>query len=772
MSSRPYLLSLLFGCTLLPSYSQTLSTNASTLRFQATVGSTTLPQAQNVNVQSAPAGASFTVAISGPAPHFAGWLLVSAQSGRAPQTVSVQVNPTGLAAGTYTGTITITGTTGTPPPTTAVAVTLVVGTPPPAITLSPTSLTFQYTTGLPVTGNPALTSSFVLSNTGAATAATLAVQGAPWLRVSPTGNITLAGLLNSITVSVDPTGLAPKSYTASITIRSTGAANPQVTLPVTLNVVAAPPNVISTWPLGVIQQSAQSFVTLYGENYFSNSTVAATGFTNEATITVTDGSSTTTESFFIPVYASSATGLRIPMGSPLPGGRVSQAIAPIALTAVGGTAPYTWRLQSGQLPPGITLSAGQLQGTPTAAGTYFFTLEVKDSRSPVAGLSYMPFKMNIMPATVSTLRISGPANVLVAGTVASAYSGGNAAVAVGAAPLSTLTWSAQALPTGMTINSSTGVLAGTPSTTGLQGPLTARQAGENAILVTVPSSFLLNPGYLRMAVSTPNPGGGNSSEAQFQVFGPRPQVNAVVDSASYNQGTISPGQIITIFGLGLGPATLTLFNPAVPAPQIPNALPATGPATSVTIGGTAAPILYTSANQVSVIVPYNVSGASADLLLSYNGLTSQPFTLAVAPTTPGVYTTDASGRGQGAILNYNATTNDYSLNSNASAATKGGIVVLYVNGIGTTNASLLAPGTAASNLIPATPAVTPSASVSVTIGGIAASVAGAVSPPGSVPGLLQVNVTVPSNAPTGAAVPVLVNIGGVDSQSGVTMAIR
>ncbi|MFO0282715.1 MAG: hypothetical protein ACK532_12450, partial [Acidobacteriota bacterium] len=76
MSSRPYLLSLLFGCVLMPSYSQTLSTNASTLRFQATVGSTTLPQAQNVNVQSAPAGASFTVAISGPAPHFAGWLLV------------------------------------------------------------------------------------------------------------------------------------------------------------------------------------------------------------------------------------------------------------------------------------------------------------------------------------------------------------------------------------------------------------------------------------------------------------------------------------------------------------------------------------------------------------------------------------------------------------------------------------------------------------------------------------------------------------------------
>jgi uncharacterized protein (TIGR03437 family) len=324
----------------------------------------------------------------------------------------------------------------------------------------------------------------------------------------------------------------------------------------------------------------------------------------------------------------------------------------------------------------------------------------------------------------------------------------------------------------MSINPTTGVISGVPGSIGLQGNLTARQVGENAMLVTVPASFLINPGYLRMAVTTPNPGGGTSSEAQFQIYGPRPQVIAVVDSASYTQGTISPGQIITIFGLGLGPSSLTLFNPAVPAPQIPNALPYTGPTTSVTIGGVPAPILYTSANQVSVIVPYNITGASADLVLTYDSLDSQPFSLSLAAATPGVYTTDASGRGQGAILNYNIATNDYTLNSTASPASRGGIVVLYVSGIGQTNDSTANPTTAASTLIPANSVVTPMGAVSVTIGGIAASVIGAVSPVGSVPGLLQVNVTVPSSAPTGAAVPVLVNIGGVDSQAGVTMAIR
>ena len=97
-------------------WAQTLTTNNASLRFTATVGATTLPTAQTVSVQSAPPGGGFTVAVTGAAPHYAGWLLVSAASGRAPQTVSVQVNPTGLAAGSYAGTITFTGTAGSPLP--------------------------------------------------------------------------------------------------------------------------------------------------------------------------------------------------------------------------------------------------------------------------------------------------------------------------------------------------------------------------------------------------------------------------------------------------------------------------------------------------------------------------------------------------------------------------------------------------------------------------------------------------------------------------------
>jgi uncharacterized protein (TIGR03437 family) len=742
-----------------------LTVTSNTLRFTATTGSSSLPAAQSLTVQSTPIGLGFTIATSGPAPHNGAWLLTSVNSGRAPQTLSVQVNPTGLAAGSYTATITLTATSGIPAPTATINVSLTVGTPPPTITVSPTALVFNYLTGQPIAGNSALSSTFILSNTGSATAATLSLQSTPWLRINPTGNITLAGLFNSISVAVDPTGLPPRSYSTNITIRSTAAANPTLTVPVTMNIIASPPIVENTWPLGVIAQSPQSIATLNGQNFFSNSTVTATGFTSEATITVSDGTNSSTESFFLPVYGPTATHLRINMGSPLPGGVVGVPYSSLPLQASGGNTPYSWIVASGALPPGLAIINGSLGGVPLAAGSYYFTLQVADATTPVAAIAYFPMKLTIMPSAAPAVpRITGPTAVIPTGTLNVVYPGGIGAIATGGS--GPYTFSAANLPPGLAMSASTGIISGTPSTIGVTGNMTGRNVGETAMLVTVPASHLVTPGLLRMAVTTPAPGGGVSNEAQFQVFGPQPQVTAVVDSASYLQGTISPGQIITIFGIGLGPGTLTLFNPASPAPQIQNSLPATAPSTSVTINSTPAPVLYSSSNQVSVVVPYTLAGTTADLVLTYGGLTSQSVTLALAPTTPSIYTFDASGRGQGAILNFNPATSDYTLNSSSAPAARGSTIIIYMNGVGNTNLPV------ANTLIPASPTVSPTAPISVTIGGQAATVIGAASPIGSVPGLLQLNVTVPSTAPIGSAVPVVVNIGGNDSQLGVTMVIR
>jgi len=268
-----------------------------------------------------------------------------------------------------------------------------------------------------------------------------------------------------------------------------------------------------------------------------------------------------------------------------------------------------------------------------------------------------------------------------------------------------------------------------------------------------------------MAITTPTPGGGVSSDAQLTVYGPAPQIFGVVNAASFQQGVICPGEIITVFGTGLGPAALALFNPT--SPPIPTTLPAAGAATLVTIGGIPAPLIYTSATQIAAIVPYLVTGPSAGIVVTYGAQPpSLSFTVGVAPTNSGVFTTSASGQGQAAVLNYNAVTSDYTVNSAAAAAARGSTVVFYVTGAGAMSSTVY------NTLIPASPAVTPLSSVTVTIGGQTATVNAAQAAPGSVPGLLQINAVVPATATVGMAVPVDVNIGGVDSQASVTIAVK
>jgi len=66
-------------------------------------------------------------------------------------------------------------------------------------------------------------------------------------------------------------------------------------------------------------------------------------------------------------------------GIPMPGGEVGIAYAS-TLGASGGASPYTWSLDSGALPGGLTLgSDGGVSGVPTAAGTFNFTVKASDA---------------------------------------------------------------------------------------------------------------------------------------------------------------------------------------------------------------------------------------------------------------------------------------------------------------------------------------------------------------------------------------------------------
>lgn len=121
-----------------------------------------------------------------------------------------------------------------------------------------------------------------------------------------------------------------------------------------------------------------------------------------------------------------------------------------------GTVPMVWSLFSGSLPAGIVLSTeGNIHGTPSASGAYSFTLKAVNAY----GEDTQAFSGTIGAAIAPTITTTA-LNTLYAGVGFS-----QTLVASGSTPI---TWSVQSgsLPTGLTLNTSTGVISGTVSATG------------------------------------------------------------------------------------------------------------------------------------------------------------------------------------------------------------------------------------------------------------------------------------------------------------------
>lgn len=760
------------------------------LTFAYTIGPTAkLPTAQSVALKSNDTNLILTLTVSGGLPSNGDWLEPSYRRGtniKLPGSVTITVTPTSLSAGIYGATILLSGVDshGTPVSKT-IAVTLVVSAPSSQLDFSPAGgLAFNYVTG----GTAPADQSFLMYTEGAPLTATVSVSGAPWLKVTPTGSVQVGGLFQPIAVSIDPIELAklvPKVYTANISVAAPQATNKSATYPVTLTVNAAKPVVTDTWPDGVVVNTTGAGATtivIDGTGFFDTSTVAVTGLTSSSVITVTDGTLptalTATETVSIPVYAAGASFLRLTMGSPLPTGYVGAAYSKnLGAFVAGGTGPYTWTA-TGLGSSGLTLnSSGVLSGLAPVAGNYRVVLTVTDVNGEQA---YMPVDLTIYgaatPAAGQVWITFG--SVIPAGTVTSPYTLNGIAVAGGSAVYQ---WSVDAttpLPLGLTM-ATPGTptdITGTPTSVGSTGVLTQKRLSEGALQVTVPNSYIGKLGFLRMTVTTPTPGGGSSNEAQLQVYGPEPRILGVGNAASYASGSVSPGELISIFGTGLGPATLSVYDPN--ANQLYNTLdaflPASNPPSGVTRvwfsdGVTVWPsaLLFTSASQIGAMVPFEVAGApTLTLSVSYAGLTSKAHQLSVASFVPGIFSADASGRGQGAILNVSAT-GDYTINTGANPALlkNNPDVILYLTGFGATNPASLP-------LTPAGVGVDTGVPVTVLIDGKAAATVQSGVPQWSFPGILQLRVTVPSDATPGKTVPITASVGGVNAQNGVTIAIK
>ena len=236
------------------------------------------------------------------------------------------------------------------------------------------------------------------------------------------------------------------------------------------------------------------------------------------------------------------------------------------------------------------------------------------------------------------------------------------------------------------------------------------------------------------------------------------QFSAITSAASNLTGSIAPGEVVVLYGSGLGPDTLATY-------QMQNGgVPLSVGGTSVYFNGTAGPVLYASSTQVGAIVPFGIDGSTAQVYVSYDGLVSTPLNVAVAAAAPALFTANNSGTGQAAAINYA----DGSYNGAAHPASAGQWVYLYGTGFGQTN-----PGGvdgALSLVPPAGVLPQPLQPVTVTIGGKPATSNYAGGAPYIVQGVMQVNAQIPSGLPAGNAA-VVVSVGGVPTQTGVTVAV-
>ena len=223
-------------------------------------------------------------------------------------------------------------------------------------------------------------------------------------------------------------------------------------------------------------------------------------------------------------------------------------------------------------------------------------------------------------------------------------------------------------------------------------------------------------------------------------FAVRPAISpgGVVNAASFLPAPvpIAPGALISVFGISFSSGLMQ-------ASQLP--LPTQMGGTSVSVNGRRMPLVFVSPNQINAQLPYDVREGEAKISVTSSEGASAEETINIAAAAPGIF--QIAGGTRAVAINQ-----DFTLNTAENAESRGRVLTVYITGIGTLDGELAAGVAAPSDRL-----LRAALESSATIGGREAPILFLGLTPGFV-GLAQANIQIPSDAPIGNALELVIGV--------------
>ena len=744
------------------------------------------------------------------------WLSLTNPLSQTPTSFSLQavVNPSTMPVGTYNGSVSVSATA--PPNGATVAdngisipVQLIVNSAKGSVSYAQSSsgaLTFTHTKGA-----APLAAQVVSVNTDSATSY-------PFFAVVNTGSlnwITLSGISGptpgSFNVSVDDTNLPIGVYQGAIYVNIPSASpNPDgspMRIPVTFNVnggticagscssptqsltftqvvggaTPAPQSVSITSTPSSVNYTVNATVTSPANGTWLSAAISTGGGATPGSVTVSVTPGNLTAGNYqgtVTITSAGATGspINIPVTLTLQQATITAPTTPLIFNQLaGGPPPAAQMVTVASVPSGVNFTvtatpgtgAGWLtatagpSGTSGTTGTPSGTIQVSVngaslSPNPYTGLVTItspgatgsPISIPILLTVGPAVQLSVSQSSLSFGaSVGQATTPQTVQLTSSASTTFTVSTSTKDNGAWLSVNPASGVASASPVTLTVSANTQSLVAGTYTGTVTISSTSSLTPATISVSLVV--------------AAIPTPVVTAVVNAASWVAGAVSPGENIVIGGAGIGPAQLVQVQQLTSAGTFPTTLGNT----QVLFDGIAAPIIYASATQTSVMVPYEIGGRSVtNLQVVYSGVPSTGVPYNVVQAAPGIYAQNSRGFGPGSVVNADGT-----INGPNNPAAKGAEVYLYMTGEGATSPA------STDGAIANTPGNTlnkPLLPVSVTVNGVPApTIQYWGSAPGIIYGVMQVNFTIPPSTPTGAQA-LLVTVGNYTTAAGVTVAVQ